>query len=317
MPNILITGGAGFIGSHLAEKLTEQGNEITIYDNLLTGKPDNLSLIPHTFIQGDIRNLDLLTAAARNCDIVFHLAALTSVTESMANMDEYLAVNLMGTINVLKAAKAGRAKKLIFASSAAVYGDSPELPKTENMRPAPKSPYAITKTGGEYYCNLFNDFYGLPTVCARFFNVFGERQAEDSPYSAAIPIFVSKALQNDVISIYGDGTQTRDLVYVKNVVKALILLMDQGTGVYNIGSGQTIDINSLVRKIIHIVNGNPAVRYIPERPGEIKHSSASIEKLTALGFQPDFSLEEGLIRTVGFFKEKNKIQTRDYKPVSN
>lgn len=306
MLKVLITGGAGFIGSHLAEKLAGQGNKIIIYDNLLTGRPENLSQISHTFIQGDIRNLDLLTAAARNCDIVFHLAALTSVTESMANMDEYLAVNLMGTINVLKAAKTGRVKKLIFASSAAVYGDSEELPKSESMRLAPKSPYAITKIDGEYYCNLFNDFYGLPTVCARFFNVFGERQAEDSPYSAAIPIFISKAIQNEEISIYGDGTQTRDLVYVKNLVKALLLLMDRGTGVYNIGSGQTIDINSLVRKIIQIVNGKPAIRYIPERSGEIKHSCACIEKLNALGFQPDFSLEEGLNRTVGFYKEKTK-----------
>lgn len=281
-----------------------QGNNITIYDNLLTGRLDNLSKIPHTFIQGDIRNLDLLVEAVQDCDIVFHLAALTSVTESMANMDEYLAVNLIGTINVLKAAKARQVKKFILASSAAVYGDSDELPKVENMQMPPKSPYAITKINGEYYCNLFNDYYGLPTVCARFFNVFGERQAEDSPYSAAIPIFISKALQNQTISIYGDGTQTRDLVYVKNLVKALILLMGQGNGVYNIGSGRTIDINSLIRKIFQIMNLNPAVQYIPERPGEIRHSYASIEKLTALGFQPDFSLEEGLIRTIGYFREK-------------
>jgi UDP-glucose 4-epimerase len=306
MPNIFITGGAGFIGSHLAEELAHHGNNITIYDNLLTGRLDNLSEIPHTFIQGDIRNLDLLVEALQDCDIVFHLAALTSVTESMANMDEYLAVNLMGTINVLKAAKANKVKKLILASSAAVYGDSDELPKEENMKLAPKSPYAITKIDGEYYCGLFNDFYGLPTVCARFFNVFGERQAEDSPYSAAIPIFISKMLRNETISIYGDGTQTRDLVYVKNVVRALILLMGQGTGVYNIGSGQIIDINSLVHKIFQILNSHPAVRYIPERPGEIKHSYASIEKLTALGFQPDFSLEEGLTRTIGYYREKYK-----------
>lgn len=305
MSNILITGGAGFIGSHLAEELARQGNKITIYDNLLTGRLDNLSKVPHTFIQGDIRNLEHLTATVQDCDMVFHLAALTSVTQSMVNMDEYLEVNLIGTINVLKAAKAGRVKKLILASSAAVYGDSDELPKVENMRLAPKSPYAITKIDGEYYCSLFNDFYGLPTACARFFNVFGERQAEDSPYSAAIPIFVSKALQNDVVSIYGDGTQTRDLVYVKNVVKALSLLMEQGTGVYNIGSGRTIDINSLVKKIFQILNLNPAVRYIPERPGEIKHSYASIEKITMLGFKSNFSLEEGLIRTIDYFKKKH------------
>jgi UDP-glucose 4-epimerase len=307
MPNILITGGAGFVGSHLAEELAHQGNKITIYDNLFTGRLENLSKVRHTFIQGDVRNLAPLTEAVRDCEFVFHLAALTSVTESMANMDEYVAVNLMGTLNVLKAAaNTGRVRKFIFTSSAAVYGDSPALPKKEEMRPTPKSPYAITKVEGEYYCSLFNDFYHLPAVCARFFNVFGERQAEDSPYSAAIPTFISKAFQNNVISIYGDGTQTRDLVYVKDVVKALILLMEQGTGVYNIGTGRTIDINSLVHTIFQIVDSNPAIRYIPERPGEIKHSFASIEKLTTLGFKPDFSLEDGLIRTVGYFREKYK-----------
>lgn len=304
MSKILITGGAGFIGSHLAEELAYRGNQVVIYDSLLIGRLDNLLNIPHTFIQGDIRNSDHLATAIQDCDIVFHLAALTSVPESMAKMEEYLSVNLMGTIQVLKAAQTSRVKKLIFSSSAAVYGDSAELPKVEDMRLAPKSPYAINKIDGEYYCSLFNDFYGLPTACARFFNVFGERQAEDSPYSAAIPIFISKALHNDVISIYGDGTQTRDLIYVKDVVKALILLMDQGTGVYNIGNGKTIDINNLVKKICQIVNSNATVRYIPERPGEIKHSYASIEKISLLGFTSDFSLEEGLARTINHFRAK-------------
>jgi UDP-glucose 4-epimerase len=304
MSKILITGGAGFIGSHLAEELASQGNQIIIYDNLTMGKLDNLSKIPHTLIQGDIRNFDLLLTAMQDCNIVFHLAALTSVAESMVNIEEYLSVNLMGLIQVLKAAKTSQVKKLIFSSSAAVYGDSAELPKIEDMRLAPKSPYAINKIDGEFYCSLFNDFYGLPTVCARFFNVFGERQAEDSPYSAAIPIFISKALRNNIISIYGDGTQTRDLVYVKDVAKALILLMNQGTGIYNVGSGRTIDINTLVHKICQIVNSNAKIRYIPERPGEIKHSYASIAKISSLGFTADFSLEEGLVRTINHFRAK-------------
>ena len=301
MSRILITGGAGFIGNHLAEELARRGNKIVIYDNLLTGRLDYLSKIPHMFIQGDIRDLDRLTAAVRDCDIVFHLAALTSVTESMTLMDEYLAVNLMGTINVLKAAKSNGVKKLIFASSAAVYGGLPELPKTEDMRLNPKSPYAITKIDGEYYCGLFNDFYGLPTVCARFFNVFGERQDPNSSYSSVIPVFILRCIQNQPIFIYGDGTQTRDFIYVKDLVKALILLTDKGTGVFNIGYGRAIEINSLVRMVQSYLNSDSKVNYVAERPGEIKHSYSSITKLTALGFQPEFSLEGGLRRTVDYF----------------
>jgi UDP-glucose 4-epimerase len=304
MLKICVTGGAGFIGSHLTEELAGQGHSVIVFDNLLTGKLDNLTGIPHTFVKGDIRDFDLLVAAIRNCDIVFHLASLTSVAESMNNIDEYISVNLMGTVNVLKAARANRVKKLVFASSAAVYGDSEELPKTETMPLAPKSPYAITKIDGEYYGNLFNDYYGLPTTSVRFFNVFGERQAEDSPYSSVVSIFVAKVLRNASISIYGDGTQTRDLVYVKDVVKALILLMDQGTGVFNVGSGQAIDINSLVGKILRIVDSNSTVQYVPERPGDIKHSFASIAKITGLGFRPDFSLEAGLIRTIQDLKKR-------------
>ncbi len=301
MSKILITGGAGFIGSHLAAELARQGNHVTIYDNLLTGRPDNLSGIPHTLIQGDIRDLDHLNAAVRDCEIVFHLAALTSVTESMANLDEYLAVNLMGTLNVLKAAKNNHIKKVIFASSAAVYGDSPELPKSEEMRLNPQSPYAITKADGEYYCDLFNAHFGLATVSARFFNVFGERQDPNSSYAAAIPIFISKGIRNQPIVIYGDGTQTRDFIYVKDLVGALILLMNKGTGVYNIGYGQTINVNTMVGMIQCILNSASKINYAAERPGEIKHSYSSIVKLTTLGFHPKFSLETGLQRTIDYF----------------
>lgn len=228
MRKILITGGAGFIGSHLAEALILQGHQVTIYDNLRTGNLANLADLPVDFVRGDILDERLLLNAMNNHEVVFHLAALTCVVESMQKMEECIAINPHGAPNVLKAAKENRIKEVIFASSAAVYGDSPELPKTEVMPLQPKSPYAITKIDGEYYCNLYNECYGLPTVCARFFNVFGERQDPDSAFASAIPVFISHCLRDRPVTIYGDGAQLRDFIYVKDLVKALLLLMEQG-----------------------------------------------------------------------------------------
>lgn len=207
MSKILITGGAGFIGSHLAESLIEEGHSVTVYDNLRTGNRSNLGYLPVHLVQGDILNETLLFESMRHHEMVFHLAAFTSVVESMNHMEECIAINFHGTLNVLKAAKENQVRKVILASSAAVYGDSPGLPKTEEMHLNPKSPYAITKVDGEYYCNLYSDAYQLPTVCARFFNVFGERQDPNSSYAAAIPIYISRFLQNKPVTIYGDGNQ--------------------------------------------------------------------------------------------------------------
>lgn len=303
MAKILITGGAGFIGSHLAEELVRQGNEIVIIDNLRTGKLESLSNIGHTFVNGDIRDYAVLKSALEGCSCVYHLAALTSVVESMDKIEECISINLQGTLNVLKAVQENGVKKVCFASSAAVYGDSPELPKTETMRLDPKSPYAITKADGEYYCNLYNDFLGVATVSARFFNVFGERQDPNSAYASAIPIFIKKALGNEPITIYGDGTQTRDFIYVKDIVKALIFLMESsGFGVYNIGYGVKIDINSLVNLIKKSVGSNSGISFLPERAGEIRHSFASVAKLMDLGFKPDYALKDGLMRTVDFMR---------------
>jgi UDP-glucose 4-epimerase len=295
---VLVTGGAGFIGSHLTEELVRQGYQVLVFDNLRTGKIQNLNGIPHRFIEGDVRNYATLVEAVHGCEMVFHLAALTSVAESMRNIDECIAINLNGTLNVLKAARENQVKKLVFASSAAVYGESPDLPKTEAMRLEPKSPYAITKADGEFYCNLFHESFGLPTVCARFFNVFGERQDPHSAYASAIPIFIARALKNEPVVIYGDGTQTRDFVYVKDIVKALLLLKDHGFGVYNIGYGKTIDLNTLVALIRSLIHSDAPIRYEPERPGEIKHSYASAAKIETLGFKPDYTLDEGLNRTI-------------------
>lgn len=304
MSKVLITGGAGFIGSHLAEELVRQGKEIVIIDILRTGKLENLSGIRHTFINADIRDYDALKSALAGCRWIYHLAALTSVVESMNKIEECISINLKGTLNVLRAAQENGIQKVFFASSAAVYGESPELPKTENMRLEPKSPYAITKADGEYYCDLYNDFFGVATVSARFFNVFGERQDPSSAYASAIPIFIKKALCNEPITIYGDGTQTRDFIYVKDIVKTLIFLMESSSnGVYNIGYGVKNDINSLVDLIKELVDSNSEISYFPERAGEIKHSFASVDKLMNLGFEPDYALKDGLLRTINFMRK--------------
>jgi len=305
MKRIFVTGGAGFIGSHLAEHLVGQGYDVVVYDNLTTGRKENLEGIKHTFLDGDIRDYDHLHASLKHSDIVFHLAALTSVAQSMENMDDYISVNVQGTVNVLKAAKAAGAHKVLYASSATVYGDSQILPKQEDMRLEPLSPYAITKLDGEYYCNVYRQFLGLKTVCTRFFNVFGEKQDPNSPYAAAIPIFISRALRNDRIGIYGDGTQTRDFIYVKDLVNAMIFLMEKGEGVFNLGYGRTISVGSLVNMITHLTNSWSEVAYVPERAGEIKHSYASVEKLSRLGFSPAYSFESGLQRALSYYRGNN------------
>lgn len=298
----LITGGAGFIGSHLAEELIARGYQVIVYDNLRTGKIENLNNLPVKLVSEDILNYRALSEAMRGCAAVFHLVALTSVVESMERIEEYLAVNLQGTINVLKSAVGNEVKKVLFASSAAVYGDSPVLPKREEMALHPKSPYAITKLSSEYFSAFFSEFRKLPTVCGRFFNVFGERQDLDSSYAAAIPIFIANCLKGAPVLIYGDGEQTRDFIYVKDLVKAFILLMEKGTGVYNIGYGKAVTVNKLVAMIKDYLNSASEIRYLPERPGEILHSYAAIDKLLSLGFQPEFSLEQGLIRTIDYYK---------------
>lgn len=299
---IFITGGAGFIGSHLTKELNLLGHSPIIYDNLSSGKLTNLQNLSYTFINGDIRDREFLTESIRGSEYIFHLAALTSVAESMKIPIDYIETNSFGIVNVLDAAVKAGIKKVVFASSAAVYGDSPLLPKKEDFLPDPKSPYAITKLDGEYYCKLYNDNFGVETACARFFNVFGERQDPNSAYAAAIPIFIKNAISGKPLTIFGDGTQTRDFVYVKDVAKALFFLMKNGNGTFNVGYGLKITINDLIQTIKEKIDSRSEIKYIEERPGEIKHSYASIEKLKSLGFKPDFSIDQGLDKTVEYFK---------------
>lgn len=303
---ILVTGGAGFIGSHVVEEFQGKA-EIIVLDNLKTGKKENLAGLQCDFVEGDIKDRTLLRKLLHNVDYVFHMAAAISVVESMEKPIEYVEANTIGTLTMLEEAAAARVKKLLFCSSAAVYGENPESPKHEKMSPEPMSPYAITKLDGEYYCEMFTRENRLQTVCARFFNVFGPRQDPKSQYAAAIPIFISKTLKNEKISIYGDGKQTRDFVFVKDVVKACSHLLQQPAlnGIFNIAYGKKIEINELVKIILGKTASKSEIVYAPERPGEIKHSLASIQKLLATGFVPSFDIDYGLNLTIDFFRNKS------------
>ncbi len=301
---ILITGGAGFIGSHIAEYFQGKA-EVRILDSLRSGFRRNLDGLKAEFIEGDIRDRNKVAQAMQGVDYVFHLAALISVPESMIKIEECIDINDKGIIVVLEeAAKAG-VKKLCFSTSAAVYGDNPEMPKRETMLPEPKSPYAVSKLDGEYYCRMFNDLGRLETACLRYFNVFGPRQDPKSAYAAAVPIFIDKAVNNQPITVFGDGEQTRDFIYVKDIVAANVFLaLGKHSGVYNCANGGKISITELAREIIRLTNSKSEIQYLPERPGDIKHSRASVEKLLATGFTPTHSFADGLAETVRFFTKR-------------
>jgi len=226
------------------------------------------------------------------------------VPESMSNPIECVHINTIGTLNVLAAAAEAKVKKLCFSSSCAVYGDSPENPKHEDMLPQPESPYAETKLAGEYYCDMYTQQRWLETACLRYFNVYGPRQDPNSAYAAAIPIFAKRAIENKALTIFGDGEQTRDFINVKDVVAANVFLATHkaATGVFNVGSGTSVCINDLAQRIRENVNPDVAIEYAPERPGDIKHSSAAIDKLKTLGWQPQTAFVQGLKGTLEYFK---------------
>ncbi len=299
---ILITGGSGFIGSHLAEHY--QGSaEIVILDNLRSGHRRNLDGLQHTFIDGCVTDRAAVDQAMAGVDFVFHLAAMISVPESMIQPSECARINVLGLINVLEAATAAGVKKVVLASSAAIYGDNPTVPKIETMLPEPKSPYAITKLDGEYYLELFRHDGKLDTASLRFFNVFGPRQDPKSAYAAAVPIFMQKALAGEAITIFGDGEQTRDFVHVKDIAAALAHVAGRPDlhGTYNVGYGNSMTVNELAAQIVRLAGSSSKIVHLPERSGDVKHSRASIDKLLATGFRHVSSLERGLVETLAFF----------------
>lgn len=302
---ILITGGAGFIGSHIAEHYQGIADEIRVLDNLRTGYKKNLDGLNVTFIEGSITDRELVKKAVEGIDYIFHMAALVSVPESMSKIEETIDLNCRGLLNVLEEASAAGVKKLVLASSAAIYGDNPTVPKLETMYPEPKSPYAITKLDGEYYLNMFRSVGKINTAAVRFFNVFGPRQDPKGAYAAAVPIFIEKAVKGEDITVYGDGMQTRDFIYVKDIVGALTFVAEhpEVTGVYNAGYGGQITIEDLANKIIAAAGSSSKVLHAPERPGDVKHSRACADKLRAAGWQPRHTLEEGLATTLEYFKQ--------------
>ncbi|HOF00849.1 MAG TPA: NAD-dependent epimerase/dehydratase family protein [Spirochaetota bacterium] len=307
MEKIFITGGAGFIGSNLAELLSSLDFEVVVYDNLKSGFIENINSIPNVkFINGDILDFETLCESVKGSSRVYHFAAEISVPESVEKPKHTEEVNTLGTINLLNAMLKNNVKNIVFASSAAVYGDSEECPKTLDMAPNPISPYAISKLSGEYYIKMFTKIHGFKGVVTRFFNVFGDRQNPNSKYAAAVPIFISKALKGDTITIFGDGEQTRDFIYVKDLVKYIYELSNSGVGYYNLGYGEKITINDLVQKIIKLTNSNSKVEYKPTRAGDVKRSFADVSKLKELNRVELYGFETGLARTIEYFKNKGK-----------
>lgn len=297
---VLVTGGAGFIGSHVVEHYQDCA-EVVVLDNFRTGKKINLDGLKCWLVEGSIEDRDLLGEIMADVDYVFHLAAMVSVPESMAKPAETVNLNVQGLLNVLDAARAAGVKKLVLASSAAVYGENPVQPKVETMTPDPRSPYAITKLDGECYCDLYRREGWLQTACLRFFNVFGPRQDPNSAYAAAVPIFLHRARNNEPITIYGDGGQTRDFIYVKDIVGALAFAAEtpEVQGVFNAGYGKAMTILELVEEIIRLTDSRSKMDFQPVRAGDIRHSTSDASKLRAAGWSPRFDVPSGLKELVG------------------
>jgi UDP-glucose 4-epimerase len=303
---VLVTGGAGFIGSHIVEHFQAKA-EVCVLDNLRTGHRRNLAQLRCEFIEGSILDRNVVRKAVRGVDYVFHLAAMISVPESMRKPLECNEINTAGTLVVLEEAAEAKVKKLIFSSSAAIYGDNPVTPKVETMAPEPRSPYAVTKLDGEYYCEVFSDEGRLSTASLRYFNVFGPRQDPNSQYAAAVPIFIHRALRHEKIPIHGDGEQTRDFIYVEDIAAANAYFATQSpaTGVFNVAYGQKITINDLATTICRLAGSRSAIEHGPERPGDVKHSLAAVDRLRSAGFTPKGNLADGLKATLASFSKSS------------
>lgn len=311
---VALTGGAGFIGSNLARELSK-GDEILILDDLSTGRIENIREVLKkdnvTFVKGSITDLRLLEQSFKGIEYVLHQAAMTSVQRSLNHPLWTFEVNIKGTLNVLIAARDAGVKKVIYASSSSVYGDTPSLPKREDMEPSPLSPYAATKLTGEHYCRIFHEIYGLKTVSLRYFNVYGPRQPYDSQYAAVIPKFITLMLAGKSPPVYGNGRQTRDFTFVEDVVRASILALKKNAlGEFNISTGSNISILDLVEKINQILGTD--IRSTQEKPrvGDVRNSLGDISKAKKiLGYEPRNSLEEGLRKTIAWFKDGREKKT--------
>ena len=304
---VLVTGGAGFIGRHVV-KYFQRRAQVYVIDDLRSGFKENLDGLQCKLIQGSILDRGLVREAMQGVDFVFHLAAMVSVRESMQKQAQCAEINTGGTLIVLEEAARTNVKKLVFSSSAAVYGDSPTIPKLETSPLEPKSPYAASKLDAENHCNRFAREGRVQTVCLRYFNVFGPYQNPDSLYAAAVPAFIQHAIHNEPITIFGDGKQTRDFVYVQDVVavNALFATESSSTGIFNVASGQGITINDLAITICRLTNSSSQIRHVPERPGDVRHSVAAVDKIRQSGFTPTYQFEKGLSKTIDFFRNKRR-----------
>jgi len=295
----LVTGGAGFIGSHIVDRLLKDGNEVVVLDDFSTGHRSNLADNDKlTIVEGDISNADTVNEIMPGIDWVFHMAAVASVPKTVNDPVGSSAVNYQGTLHLLEAARNNSVKRFMFASSAALYGDEPTLPKVETMLPVTLSPYAVDKLASEYACGMYTKLYGLETVCMRYFNVYGPRQDPSSPYSGVISIFTDKLKNNETPTIFGDGEQTRDFVFVSDVVEANMkaATTQTGTGQYfNIATGNKITLNQLLKILCDIYGVDFKANYAETRKGDIKESYAVVDKAnTVLGWKAAVELNQGL-----------------------
>jgi len=301
-----VTGGAGFIGSNLVEELLDLG-EVSVIDDLSTGDIENIELLVDkgvSFIEASILDNEKLVDVSRGIDFIFHQAALPSVSRSIDDPVKSNLVNVSGTLNVLEAARKNHVKKVVYASSSAVYGDTVELPISESMKPNPLSPYAVSKLAAEYYCRVYSHIYGTPTVCLRYFNVFGPRQNPYSEYSAVIPKFISLILEGKAPTINGDGSITRDFVFVKDVVHANIqAIKNQAEGVFNIANGKQTSLKELAELIMNKVGTKVEIIYGPNRTGDVQDSFADItEAKDKLQYTPKYDIKKGLKETIKWYK---------------
>jgi UDP-glucose 4-epimerase len=309
MRESLVTGGAGFIGSHIAQTLVERGERVRILDNFATGRRANLAGFADkiTLIEGDLNEPEALRRAVKGVEVIYHEAALPSVPRSVADPIGCNQANVDGTVALLWAAKEAGVRRVVYAASSSAYGDAPQFPRVETIRPEPLSPYAVAKLAGEYYMRAFTECYGLETVSLRYFNVFGPRQDPKSQYAAAVPLFTTAILEDRSPTVFGDGEQSRDFTYVANVVRANLLAADapsKAAGkVFNVGCGDKVTVNQVIAAINRILGKNVPSVFATPRAGDVKHSHADISLARELlGFEPVVSFDDGLKQTVEYFK---------------
>jgi UDP-glucose 4-epimerase len=309
MPTFLVTGGAGFVGSHIVEALVRRGDQVRVLDNLSTGNPQNLAAVADRIelIEGDVNDPEKVAKAVKGADCVFHEAALASVPRSVESPLESHAACATGTVNVLDQARRAGVRRVVYAASSSAYGNQPHAAKRESDLPLPLSPYAAAKLASELYCQAFYHTYGLETVCLRYFNVFGPRQDPHGPYAAVIPLFITKLLAGERPLIYGDGKQSRDFAYVENVVQANLLAAEV-PGVagrtFNIGCGRSVSLLDLLSSLNRLLGTKVEPVFQPARAGDVRDSLADISRaVTDLGYEPRVDLEEGLRRSVDFYRQ--------------